>query len=67
MLAKQTLLSMGCVAAWLVLPFLAVAGLAALATHAMAIELGEILVGKATKSLDQATARKIARRMCLGC
>jgi len=63
---KQVMLSAGCVAAWLILPVLLIAGGAVLLTYAVVTLSGEILVGGAKKSLDKATARELARRLCLG-
>jgi hypothetical protein len=63
---KQLLGSTGYAAAWLILPVFAVGCGAALLTYAVMTLLGEILVGGAKKSLDKATARELARRLCLG-
>jgi len=64
---KHVVFYAGCAATWLVLlpMFVAACGVALL-TYAVFGELGELLVGGAKKTLDNSTAREIARRMCLG-
>ena len=64
---KDVVFYLGCVATWLVLlPVLAVSGAIALIAYAVVSELSELITGGAEKSLDNSTAREIARRMCLG-
>ncbi|HEY3656292.1 MAG TPA: hypothetical protein VGL34_15105 [Steroidobacteraceae bacterium] len=64
---KYVVFYLGCAATWLVLlPVLVIGGGIALIAYAVFSELSEFVVGGAEKSLDNSTAREIARRMCLG-
>jgi hypothetical protein len=64
---KDVVFYLGCAATWLVLlPVLVVGGGIALIAYAVFSELSEFVVGGTEKSLDNSTAREIARRMCLG-
>lgn len=67
MSVKQLMFFLGCAIAWFVLlPLCIVGGLLALISCAIVSEVGELVVGDAEKSIDQATARELARRVCLG-
>jgi hypothetical protein len=64
---KHVVFYAGCVATWSVfLPLFVIACGIALLAYAVLGELGELLLGGAKKTLDNSTAREIARRMCLG-
>ena len=64
---KQVLFYLACAVTWSVLlPVLVVGGTLALVAYAVVSELNELILGGASKSMDDATAREIARRMCLG-
>jgi hypothetical protein len=63
---KYVVFYLGCAAAWLLLlPVLVLSG-GALVTYAVFSELGEFLSRGNYKSLDDSTAREMARRMCVG-
>jgi hypothetical protein len=56
-----------CAATWFILlPLLLVGGTIALVSYAVFSELREYLLGRTAKALDNAAAREMARRMCLG-
>jgi hypothetical protein len=56
-----------CAAAWsILLPLFLVGGTIALVSYAVFSELREYLLGRTVKVLDNAAAREMARRMCLG-
>jgi hypothetical protein len=62
---KTILFSLGCVLAWFVLlPVLLIGGGIALFSYAVFVELGALLTGRSSKTLDSSVAREIARRMC---
>jgi len=62
---KAILLALGCLVAWFVLlPLFLIAGGAILCAYAMLAELGAILMGIPSNTLDKSVAREIARRMC---
>jgi hypothetical protein len=64
---KHVVFYVGCVVTWsFLLPLFVVACGIALLAYAVLGELGELLVGGTKKTLDNSTAREIARRMCLG-
>jgi uncharacterized membrane protein len=64
---KHVVFYLGCAATWLiVLPVLAVSGFIALVAYAVFSELGDVVLHREEKALDNSTAREIARRMCLG-
>jgi hypothetical protein len=56
-----------CAATWFILlPLFLVGGIIALVSCAVFSELREYLLGRTVKVLDNAAAREMARRMCLG-
>ena len=62
---KAILFALGCLVAWFVLlPLFLIAGGAILCTYAVVAELGAILIGIPSNTLDTSVAREIARRMC---
>jgi hypothetical protein len=64
---KQVLFYLACAITWFVLlPVLVVGGTLTLVAYAVVSELNELILGGTSKSMDNATAREIARRMCLG-
>jgi len=63
---KNVVSYLGCVAAWVILLPAFVVGAMALLVYAVFCELGESFVGGHAKTLDNSTARELARRMCLG-
>jgi hypothetical protein len=64
---KYVLFYIGCAVTWMVLlPVLVVSGGIALMTYAVFSELGTLFKSSDHKSLDDTTAREIARRMCVG-
>ena len=67
MTIKYVSFYLGCVATWIiVLPVLAICGFVALVAYAVLSQLTDVLLGRSHKTLDNTTAREIARRMCLG-
>ncbi|MGA2188970.1 MAG: hypothetical protein ABSH33_10580 [Steroidobacteraceae bacterium] len=67
MTIRSVFFFLGCIATWVfVLPVLAVCGVVALVAYAVISQLGDFLLARGDKALDQKTAREIARRMCLG-
>lgn len=59
--------SIGCVVAWFVLlPVYTIGGGIALLCYAVFSEVGALVVGDTKASVDNSTAREIARRVCLG-
>ena len=64
---KDVMFSLVCAATWFILlPLLVVGGTIALFSYAVFSELREYLLGRTAKALDNAAAREMARRMCLG-
>jgi hypothetical protein len=64
---KAIFFSLGCVIAWFVLlPMLLIGGGFALFAYATFAELGAFLTGTSARTLDTATAREIAHKMCGG-
>jgi len=62
---KAILFSVGCALAWFVLlPLLVIGGALALFSYAVFAEVASFLTGKPIESVDSASAREIARRMC---
>jgi hypothetical protein len=62
---KAVFFSIGCFLAWFVLlPLLVVGGALTLFSYAIFAEVGTLLTGKPTKTLDSSVAREIARHMC---
>jgi len=56
-----------CAVTWFILlPLFLVGGTIALVSYAVFSELREYLLGRTVKVLDNAAAREMARRMCLG-
>jgi hypothetical protein len=66
MSAKAIFFSLGCLAAWLILPVLAIGGGLALFTYALFAELIEFVAGIPSKTIDTSAAREMARRICPG-
>ena len=67
MTIRNVFFYLGCTVTWLVvLPVLAISGFVALVAYALLSQLGDVLLGRSDKALDNSTAREIARRMCLG-
>ncbi|MDB6083314.1 MAG: hypothetical protein JWN43_1195 [Gammaproteobacteria bacterium] len=67
MLFKYVVFWLGCAAAWLiVLPVLVVSGGITLLAYAVFSEVAALFTGRSSKSLDDTTAREMARRVCLG-
>jgi hypothetical protein len=63
---KTILFSLGCILAWFVLlPVLVIGGGFALLSYAIFAELGALVTGVPSKTLDTSVAREIARRMCV--
>ncbi len=64
---KDAVFYLVCAATWfIVLPLLVLAGGIALVSYAVFSELREFILGRTAKALDNAAAREVARRMCLG-
>jgi hypothetical protein len=64
---KDVIFYLVCAAAWFILlPLFLVGGTIALVSYAVLSELREYLLGRTAKVLDNAAAREMARRMCLG-
>jgi hypothetical protein len=64
---KDVVFYLVCAATWfIVLPLLVLAGGIALVSYAVCSELREFILGRTAKALDNAAAREVARRMCLG-
>ena len=64
---KDVMFYLVCAAAWFILlPLLLIGGTIALVSYAVFSELREYLLGRTVKVLDNAAAREMARRMCLG-
>ena len=64
---KDVMFYLVCAATWFILlPLLLVGGTIALISYAVFSELREYLLGRTVKALDNAAAREMARRMCLG-
>jgi hypothetical protein len=64
---KVVMFYLVCAATWFILlPLLLVGGTIALVSYAVFSELREYLLGRTAKALDNAAAREMARRMCLG-
>jgi hypothetical protein len=62
---KAILFALGCLVAWFVLlPLFLIAGGVVLCAYAVFAELGAILIGIPSNTLDTSVAREIARRMC---
>jgi hypothetical protein len=62
---KAIFLSLGCVVAWFVLlPTLVIGGGISLFAYAIFAELGALLTGNRSQTLDSAATREIARRTC---
>jgi hypothetical protein len=55
-----------CAATWFILLPLVLVGTIALVNYAVFSELREYFLGRTAKALDNAVAREMARRMCLG-
>jgi hypothetical protein len=67
MSVKDVVFYLVCAATWfIVLPLLVLAGGIALVSYAVFSELREFILGRTAKALDNAAAREVARRMCLG-
>jgi hypothetical protein len=67
MFLKAVFLSFGCLIAWFVLlPTFVVGGGFALFTYAVLAELGAILTGRPSQTLETSVAREMARRLCGG-
>jgi hypothetical protein len=66
MSSKAVLFSLGCMLAWFVfLPVLVIGGGIGLFSYAILAELGALLTGTPSKTLDTRAAREIARRLCI--
>jgi len=64
---KDVVFYLVCATTWfIVLPLLVLAGGIALVSYAVFSELREFILGRTAKALDNAAAREVARRMCLG-
>jgi hypothetical protein len=64
---KDVVFYLVCAATWfIVLPLLVLAGGIALVSYAVFSELREFILGRTAKAVDNAAAREVARRMCLG-
>jgi len=67
MLFKDVVFYLVCAATWFILmPVFLIGGTIALFSYAVFSELREYLLGRTAKALDNAAAREMARRMCLG-
>jgi hypothetical protein len=63
---KAILFSLGCILAWFVLlPVLVIGGGVALFSYAIFAELGALVTGKPSTTLETSVAREIARRLCV--
>jgi hypothetical protein len=64
---KDVMFYLVCAATWLILlPVLLVGGTIALVSYAVFSELRENILGRTAKAFDNAAAREMARRLCLG-
>lgn len=64
---KYVVFYLGCALTWFVLlPVLVVSGGIALMAYAVFSELGALFKSSDDEFIDHATAREIARRMCVG-
>jgi hypothetical protein len=64
---KDVMFYLVCATTWFILlPLLLVGGTITLVSYAVFSELREYLLGRTAKVLDNAAAREMARRMCLG-
>jgi len=64
---KDVIFYLVCATTWFILlPLFLVVGTIALVGYAVLSELREYLLGRTVKVLDNAAAREMARRMCLG-
>jgi hypothetical protein len=64
---KHVAFYVGCAAAWFILlPVFVVGGGIALLTYAIFSEVSDSFGGEGAKTLDNSTAREIARRVCIG-
>jgi hypothetical protein len=67
MSVKAIFFSVGCVLAWFVLlPVVVIGGGISLFLYAILAELGALITGDRSKTVDASTAREMARRMCGG-
>jgi hypothetical protein len=67
MFFNAVFISLACTIVWfLLLPIFVIGGGTILFVYATLSELGALLTGRAGNSIDPATAREIARRICLG-
>ena len=63
---KDVVFYLVCAATWFIVLPLVLAGGIALVSYAVFSELREFILGRTAKALDNAAAREVARRMCLG-
>jgi hypothetical protein len=64
---KDVVFYLVCAATWFILlPLLLVGGTVALVGYAVFSELRENILGRTAKALDNAAAREMARRLCIG-
>jgi hypothetical protein len=64
---KDIVFYLVCAATWFILmPVFLIGGTIALVSYAVFSELRENIVGHRAQALDNAAAREMARRMCLG-
>lgn len=67
MLARPILVVLGCLLAWfVVLPIVVVLGGGALFLYATMAELTSLIAGDASRTVDPATLRLTARKICAG-
>jgi hypothetical protein len=63
---KDVMFYLVCAATWFILLPLVLVGGTSLVSYAVFSELREYFLGRTAKALDNAAAREVARRMCLG-
>jgi hypothetical protein len=64
---KDVVFYLVCAATWfIIMPTLLIGGTIALLSYAVFWEVRESILGRRAQALDNAAAREMARRMCLG-
>jgi hypothetical protein len=64
---KDVMFYLVCAATWFILlPLFLIGGTIALISYAVFSELRENLTGRTAKAVDNAAAREMARRLCIG-